>query len=292
MRLRHLAAPATKTIHLISAGTWVGCLVASVAGSLAARALADRGAFGATYAVFHLVDRVLPWTWIATIGTGLVFSLHLKWGFVRHKWVAVKWVLGVALILAALLWQGPAVAVLAARADLGRASWVQANDQALTAALVLIGVVALVFAISTFKPWGRFRREWKPPRARTVIIVWAVTVLGAGMSVVQSCQLQRVRALMIEPVELASVADGRHRGQADPEPGFPYEVEVWTRGGRIVSARAVHNRTGLYPRLAEGVLRRVVRQQSVAVDAITGATTTSKCLLAATRAAFLAGRRR
>lgn len=290
-RVRHWAAPATKVVHLVSAGAWVGCLVAVVAGSLLAPSLEGRASFGAVAVVFRLVDRVLPWTWYATIGTGLVFCLHLKWGFTRHAWVAVKWVLGGGLIAAALFWQGPVVARLAAEADLGHADWSAANREARTVALVLLGLVALVFAISTFKPWGRLARAWHPPRPRTIVLVWAGTAAVATVSLVQSFALDRVRALDVEPVDLARVSDGRHRGHADPEPGFDYAVEVDVRGGRIVGARPLHNRAGTYPRLAEGVLARIVERQTVAVDAVTGATTTSKCLMAATRAALLAGER-
>lgn len=291
-RVRRWAAPATKTLHLVSAGAWIGCLVSVVAGSVVAQSVRDDAAFGAVAVLFRLVDRVLPWTWYATLGTGLVFSLHLKWGFFHHVWVTAKWALGSALIAAAVFWQAPVVARLAAEADLGHPGWPLANSQARNVALVLLANVAVIFAISTFKPWGRFARAGKPPRARTALLVWFATIATAAASLEQSCQLDRLRALPIEPVELAGVADGRHRGRADPEPGFPYEVEVETRGGHIVAARAIHNRTGTYPRLAEGVLERIVERQTVAVDAVTGATTTSKCLMAATRAALLAGRRR
>lgn len=291
-QVRRWAAPAVKTIHLVSAGAWIGCLVAVVAGSVVAGSLRQDAAFGAVAVVFRLVDRVLPWTWYATLGTGLVFSLHLKWGFVHHVWVTAKWALGSALIAAAVFWQAPVVARLAAEADLGRPGWAVANAEARNVALVLITIVAVIFAISTFKPWGRFARAWTAPRARTAVVVWVATLATAGASLAQSCQLDRIRALRIEPVDMAGVADGRHRGRADPEPGFPYEVEVETRDGRIVAARAIHNRTGTYPRLAEGVLERIVERQTVAVDAVTGATTTSKCLMAATRAALVAGRLR
>ena len=53
------------------------------------------------------------------------------------------------------------------------------------------------------------------------------------------------------------------------------------RGGKITGARATRNLDNHYAQIAEAVLLRIERAQTTDVDAITGATTTSKCLMAA-----------
>jgi uncharacterized protein with FMN-binding domain len=54
----------------------------------------------------------------------------------------------------------------------------------------------------------------------------------------------------------------------------------------IVGVGVVQNRDSEYARFAEGIIPRVIEKQSPDVDGITGATTTSKCLMKAIETAL------
>ena len=103
----------------------------------------------------------------------------------------------------------------------------------------------------------------------------------------QECE--QVRNMTIQNIEVARVADGTYTGDFSYD-GFTYEVEVAVEARAIRSIRVLKNRTSSErARNAERVLVSVVRKQSLKVDAVTGATTTSKAFLKAVENALKKG---
>lgn len=49
----------------------------------------------------------------------------------------------------------------------------------------------------------------------------------------------------------------------------------------------IKNRDSFYARLAEGIKHKIIREQKINIDAVTGATTTSKILMKAVEAAII-----
>ncbi len=84
----------------------------------------------------------------------------------------------------------------------------------------------------------------------------------------------------IKKVNPAVKPDGIYRG-AFTYGGFTYEVEAVLKGGVIKDILVLKNRDSKYARLAEGVTDRIKKSNSLDVDAVTGATTTSKALMKA-----------
>ncbi len=110
-----------------------------------------------------------------------------------------------------------------------------------------------------------------------------VTVLLAALLLLPACEsreARRVRAMPIGDVNLATVSDGAHRGTFTYG-GFTYEVETVVRDGRIERVRVLQNRDSRYAKMAVGVADRIVARQTPNVDAVSGATTTSKALMKA-----------
>ncbi len=103
-----------------------------------------------------------------------------------------------------------------------------------------------------------------------------VGALILGSATAQYFQLRSYRNLPVGDVDLASIDDGSYIGEADF--GFMYAVDVLIKDHRIEQVNIRQNRDSYYAKLAEGVLRKVVLDQSPNVDTVTGATTTSKAL--------------
>jgi uncharacterized protein with FMN-binding domain len=92
----------------------------------------------------------------------------------------------------------------------------------------------------------------------------------------------------IENVDLPRLPDGTYRGHA--EAGFkgPIDVEVTVSGGRIESVRVAQHRDNWYLASIDYVPEKIVEEQGVQrVDAVTGATTTSRAIINATAAALV-----
>ena len=107
--------------------------------------------------------------------------------------------------------------------------------------------------------------------------IWAV--LLAGVALLPSCGPD-LRTMPIHDVDLKAVPEGTHEGSF-AYGGFTHVVRTTVEGGRIVKIDLVKNRTNEYAKKAEAVLPRVIEKQTPNVDAITGATMSSKALLKA-----------
>lgn len=95
-----------------------------------------------------------------------------------------------------------------------------------------------------------------------------------------------VRDLEYQDVDLSQVPDGDFYGEFGYGSHL-YAVEVSVRAGRIVAIDVVNNRTSEHAIKAEEVTEKVLQAQSVNVDAVSGATTTSKAILKAIENALL-----
>lgn len=85
-----------------------------------------------------------------------------------------------------------------------------------------------------------------------------------------------VAGLVISDVDVASVADGRYRGACDV--GYiSAEVEVTVLGGKIADIDLVEHRNERGER-AEAVVGEMLAGQRVNVDAVTGATNSSRVI--------------
>ena len=94
-----------KSLHIVSAGMWVGGGSAMLVLTLAHRT-AGLPTLPAYDGAVQAVGVTIPGGVTAMV-TGLGFSLFTPWGFLRHTWVTVKWVITLGCILAGALWLGP-----------------------------------------------------------------------------------------------------------------------------------------------------------------------------------------
>jgi uncharacterized protein with FMN-binding domain len=103
-----------------------------------------------------------------------------------------------------------------------------------------------------------------------------------------SAEVKAVRAMPINHVDLAKVADGTYLGDFTYG-GFTYQVSVAVASHQIRDIAVVKNRTTSPAKKAEEAMKRVMEQQRNDVDAVSGATTTSKALLKAVENALNKG---
>ena len=90
-----------------------------------------------------------------------------------------------------------------------------------------------------------------------------------------------------QEVRLTAVRNGTYVGEGDRFP-VHVKVEVRVRGGRIMEIRVLEHRQGR-GREAEKIVERVLREQSLDVDAVSGATYSSQAILKAIKDALKKG---
>jgi len=155
------ARRAALVVHIVAAGIWLGLEVALGALVLAAL-LADSPTSEAAF--LQAIEVVAVGPMIAagalTLASGVVLGLGTKWGLVRYRWVAVKLVLNVVLLVLVLLALRPgAEEVAQAGRDLAAGRVEEAGPGELyMPPIVSLIALSFVTTISVTKPWGRLRR--------------------------------------------------------------------------------------------------------------------------------------
>lgn len=121
---------------------------------------------------------------------------------------------------------------------------------------------------------------------KKVIILIALFILGCG-----SQEMMRVRQMEIQDVDISNIGDGEYIG-AYSYSGFEYEVKTIVNDHRIKDIVILHNRATKHAKRAEGVISEILEYQTPNVDAVSGATTTSKALMKAVENSLNGGKQK
>lgn len=159
-----LSRPARRValiVHVAASGAWLGLELALGALVLTALLTSSTATEAACLQAIEVVA-VGPMivTGALTLASGIALGLGTKWGLLRYRWVAVKLVLNVVLLVLVLLARRPGAAEVA---EVGRELAAGRTTEGGPGDLIfppLVSTLALSFAItiSVLKPWGRLRR--------------------------------------------------------------------------------------------------------------------------------------
>jgi uncharacterized protein with FMN-binding domain len=100
--------------------------------------------------------------------------------------------------------------------------------------------------------------------------------------------MDKIDALVINPVDIVSIPDGTYKGNYC-EGRWCYDLSVQVEGGRIVSITLNDDIMKIFQSVHEKLTKEIVDQQRITVDAVSGATITSKAFLKAVENALHAG---
>lgn len=147
-----------KTCHLIFVMMWVVGVMAMALISLLSSQSGDE-----LYMMFHIsriIDDflVIPGA-VLTVVTAVIYGLYTNWGFFKHKWIIVKWIISIAVIIIGTFYFSP---MLDNNLDISNEtrdmalnnSTVKDNMQITSVgAFVQLSVLLFLVIISVFKPW-------------------------------------------------------------------------------------------------------------------------------------------
>jgi hypothetical protein len=153
-----------KSIHLIFSVIWLG---AAISMNVLRFAWAPT-ASGDLYAVDHsigLIDSwvVVPAAW-GSLLTGFLESWLTTWGFFKYRWVTVKWIVTIAVMIYAPLfisqWDREIQAISKVEGLLALQNPVYLQYRLLytISGLSLIALLAFLSILSTLKPWMKTDR--------------------------------------------------------------------------------------------------------------------------------------
>jgi hypothetical protein len=113
-----------------------------------------------TLKIINFIDwsLVIPGA-LLTILVGLVYGIFTNWGFFRHRWIIVKWIVSITVILVGTFYFSPHLEYALEIADLTRDAALRdpvvatnLKQAFFSASIQGIAVIILV-VISVFKPW-------------------------------------------------------------------------------------------------------------------------------------------
>lgn len=126
----------------------------------------------------------------------------------------------------------------------------------------------------------RIKRKWMLPAG--LLLLAAAALAGLSWQVVR-----QARTLEVETPDLARLEDGVYQGEWSIPP-VTAGVEVTMEDGRIAVVQLVRHDHGLGGG-AESLPQAVMESQSLELDAVSGATVSSKCILKAVETALRQG---
>ena len=106
-------------------------------------------------------------------------------------------------------------------------------------------------------------------------MILALALMGCA-----SQEMIRVRRMDIRNVNLNNVKDGEYIGSYSYG-GFEYKVKTIVNDHKIMDIVILQNRGTRHAKRAAGVVAGIIQNQTPNVDAISGATTTSKAIMKA-----------
>lgn len=121
-----------------------------------------------------------------------------------------------------------------------------------------------------------------------LVALGALAILLAVGLTAMGQVVKRAKGLPVSSPSLSTVADGLYLGEYAIEP-VQVKVLVEVAGGKLQSVEILSHVNGL-GRAAEALAKTLVEKQSLEVDAVAGATVSSKCIVKAVEAALSKGR--
>jgi hypothetical protein len=162
--MKKLSAPAQrwlKCFHILSAGVWVGTAVSLSTKQFFMTPSRDAELFGILSTLDFIDLFVLVPGAVGTLITGLIYSIWTNWGWFRHRWVTVKWIIclfGVSFGTYPLgPWLSGLVRISGERGLTSFQDPVFLHNRSMLFVFGTFQALTIIFAffVSVLKPWGK-----------------------------------------------------------------------------------------------------------------------------------------
>ncbi|MEV0649552.1 hypothetical protein AB0I28_30275 [Phytomonospora sp. NPDC050363] len=152
MQLTRKARRAAVVVHSAASAAWLGLTVGLLALGVRAYTSGSPDIVTFSYRAMDVFgEYVLIPAALATLISGVVLSLGTPWGLLRHKWVAVKFVLTMITVGLVAFSMSPG---LSEKAALAAAGTPVVDVNLIVAPTVALSTYVFMLALSILKPWG------------------------------------------------------------------------------------------------------------------------------------------
>ena len=276
-----------KTLHLLFITLCSGGLFASlvilrlqITGSL------NLAGSNAELILFRIDGFMVYTSLMGLATTSIIYGLFTNWGILKYRWIIIKWLLLFAMAGVYIVVYSPCINGLVSLSSGGISSGdaKEAYDTLLqksfSSNIILLSILIIIFFISTLKPFGKSNSDFLSENRIARISLLVIIILSVGFGILGTINLNRLRMMEISNPDLLTIDDGRYIGDFN-DGGGVYTVEVVIRNHEISDLTLKSERKSVYVSYARPVTGRIIQNQTLGVDVITGATTTSKCIMKA-----------
>ncbi|MTV51062.1 hypothetical protein GJ688_19385 [Heliobacillus mobilis] len=150
-----------KSFHIFVSGVWVGAAICMMLISYFSRPAGGDELYATNAAVKLIDDFVVIPSAMASLLTGLIYSVFTQWGFFKYRWVTVKWVGTVFSVLFGTFFLGPwlndATSISASERWLALDNPIYVHNITMNRSFGIMQVAILIFLvfISVIKPWRK-----------------------------------------------------------------------------------------------------------------------------------------
>lgn len=149
-----------KTCHLIFAMMWVVGVMAMTTINLIEAKSGDE--LYMSLLISRFIDDVLviPGATLTVI-TAIIYGVSSNWGFFKHRWITVKWIASVVVIIVGTFYFSPKldrcleIADQTRDAALSNTELISNSQISLYGSFVQAGILIILIVISVFKPWKK-----------------------------------------------------------------------------------------------------------------------------------------
>lgn len=151
-----------KSLHIFSASVWVGCATVLTVAQLLFIKPESGGELYGIVATLDFIDiYILVPGAMGTFLTALVYSIWTHWGWFKHRWIMVKWIICLFGIVFGTFWLGPWLSNMAViskklgMAALSNPEYLNSSYNSLVFGTFQGLTVLFAVLISTLKPWKK-----------------------------------------------------------------------------------------------------------------------------------------
>lgn len=150
-----------KIFHLLFAIMWIGGVMALISVQLGSSPANNEMAYMSAIDQLIIDEFFLIPGGIGIVITAIIYAIFTKWGFWKHNWLKVKWVLTIALVIIGAGYMGVLIkenvayieGVMPTTEYLVR-YWINVRNIAIAGIIQMAGFLSIV-VISVFKPWKK-----------------------------------------------------------------------------------------------------------------------------------------
>jgi hypothetical protein len=154
-----------KSFHVFFSCCWVGAAVCLTTAMFFTNATDGMQLYGIHIALKFIDDFIIIPGAMGCLLTSLIYSLFTNWGWFKHRWITVKWIINVGGVIFGTFWLGPWLNSLPSIAKLeglnALANQTYVHNQNMLYVWGTLQAATLVFAvfISVLKPWKKKKSE-------------------------------------------------------------------------------------------------------------------------------------